>query len=290
LARYDSSHKLSISKFCFAISWLCFSIFNNCCNFILETKAEIELRNHVTKQKDFLLAFVAAGFLTKIIAEIIHEIFGHGLFVLIFGGEIVNVHISLLWPYELSYINWHSPTSVTHEQLAWIYVGGIVICLSVSFFVQTFLLLKKRSDWRLALMLFWLAFWTFANSTGYLIIGGLIPFGDIYELIKLEILTSTFSLFTGLIAFAVGFVALSWILRKILRNTFSLKKASLGVVIFWFIIPTLGIIMSVSPERNLPLAYIPLLCFPMVFSFFIEYFFVSSKQEVDKNPHDVAKE
>jgi hypothetical protein len=240
-------------------------------------------------KKEFFLTFLAAGFLMKIIAEIVHEIFGHGLFVLLFGGEIVNVYISFLWPYELSYINWYLPNTVTHLQLAWIYAGGIVVCLFMSFLVQTFLLLKKKSDWHIALTLFWLAFWTLANSTGYLIIGGLTPFGDVYELIKLEVLTSTISLVTGLMAFIIGFIALSWILRKILRKKFSPHMASLGVVLFWFIIPVLGIIMSISPERNLPIAYIPLMCFPIVFSFFIEYSLVSSKQEVDKNPYDVAE-
>jgi hypothetical protein len=241
-------------------------------------------------KKEFFLTFLAAGFLMKITAEIIHEIFGHGLFVLLFGGEIVNVYISVLWPYEISYINWYLPNTVTHLQLAWIYAGGIIICLFVSFLVQTFLLLKKKSDWRLALVLFWLAFWTLANSTGYLIIGGLTSFGDVYELIELEVLTSTISLVTGLMAFIIGFIDLSWILRRILRKKFPHYMASLGVVLFWFIIPVLGIIMSISPERNLPIAYIPLMCFPIVFSFFIEYFLVLSKQEANKNPHDVAKE
>jgi hypothetical protein len=241
-------------------------------------------------KKEFLLTFSAAGFLMKIIAEIIHEIFGHGLFVLLFGGEIVNVYISVLWPYELSYINWYLSNTVTHLKLAWIYAGGIIICLFVSFSVQTFLLLKKKSDWRLALVLFWLAFWTLANSTGYLIIGGLTPFGDVYELIELEVLTSIISLVFGLMFFAIGFVSLSWNLRKILRKKFPPHMASLGVVLFWFIVPVLGILMSISPERNLPIAYIPLMCFPIVFSFFIEYFLVLSKKEVDKNPYDVAKE
>lgn len=95
-------------------------------------------------KKGFFLRFLVAGFLMKKIAEIIHEIFGHGLFVLLFGGEIVNVHISILWPYELSYINWRLPSTVTHLQLVWIYAGGIVICLFVSFLVQTFLFLKRR--------------------------------------------------------------------------------------------------------------------------------------------------
>ncbi|MEM3700787.1 MAG: hypothetical protein QXL57_08010 [Candidatus Bathyarchaeia archaeon] len=228
-------------------------------------------------KKEFLLTFVVAGFLMKIVAEILHEIFGHGLFVLIFGGEIVNVYISVLWPYEPSYINWHLPSTITHLQLVWIYAGGIVICLFASFLVQTFLLLQKKGDWHFALVGFWLAFWTLVNSTGYLIIGGLTPFGDVYELIRLEALSGAISLFAGLIAFIMGFIVLSWILRKSLRHTFPPKKASLGVVLFWLTIPMLGIIMSISPERNLPMVYIPLTFLPTLFSLFVEYFLVLSK-------------
>jgi hypothetical protein len=226
----------------------------------------------------------------KIIAEIIHEIFGHGLFVLLFGGEITGVYISILWPYELSYVNWHLPDTVTSLQLAWIYAGDIVMCLFASFLAQTFLLLKKKIAWLFALTLFWFSFWTLVNPTGYLILGGLSPFGDIYELIRLKALTSFLSLILGLVAFAMGFIALSWILRKILLNLFSYKKASLGVVLFWFIIPLLGIIMCSNPERNLPVGYFPLMFIPMLSSFFVEYFLVLSKQEANKNPYNIAKE
>ena len=61
---------------------------------------------------------------------------------------------------------------------------------------------------------FWLAFWTLINSTGYLIIGGLTSFGDVKELIALGVLTSLLSLAVGFITFVIGFIALSWILRK----------------------------------------------------------------------------
>lgn len=222
----------------------------------------------------FLAMFVIAGFVMKVFVEFVHEFFGHGLFILLFGGVITDLHVSVLWPYEFSYISWQLPNTVTSSQLAWIYAGGILICLIVSFLTQTFLLLKRKIAWYFALVGFWLAFWTLVNSTGYLIIGGLTPFGDVYALIGLGVLTSLLSVVIGVTMFFMGFIVLSWILRKTLRNAFSPKKASLGVFLFWFIIPALVAIMLVSPDyqSSLQFSLFPLTFIPALASFLVEYF------------------
>jgi len=226
----------------------------------------------------------------KIIAEFVHEVCGHGLFVLLFGGEITSVYISVSWPYELSRIGWSLPTTVTSAQMTWIYGGGILACLCVSFLIQVFLILKKQISWYFVITLFWLAFWMLINSTGYLLIGGLTPFGDIQELIKLGILTNPLSLTLGVILFIAGFVVLSWILREILVEEFHLRKASLGVTLFWLIIPVLGAVMLASPERSFQVAYLPLMFIPSLLSFIIEYFLVLSKQEAYAGPDKIAEE
>jgi hypothetical protein len=226
----------------------------------------------------FLIVFVIAGFVTKVVAEVMHEVFGHGSFVLLFGGQITSVDISLVWPYDFSRINWSFPNGISSIQMAWVYAGGILVCLCLSFLFQVFLIIKKEVAWYSAVTLFWLAFWTFISSTGYLIIGGLAPFGDIYELIKLGALTRFLSLSIGLIIFIVGFVVLSWILRKSLMKIFTPKKARLGVTLFWLIIPALVIVMLANPERDLQLTYLPLAFMPSLLSFIIENFLISSKQ------------
>ena len=80
----------------------------------------------------FLTVFLSLGFITKILGEVVHEVMGHGLFVLAFGGRITNVSISLLWPYELSQIGFAAPT---HGFQPWQEVlvdgGGILMCLIV---------------------------------------------------------------------------------------------------------------------------------------------------------------
>ena len=226
----------------------------------------------------------------KIVAEFVHEICGHASFVLLFGGEVTGIHISLLWPYELSSISWSLPSTITPTQRAWIYGGGIFVSLFLSFLIQAFLLVKKRITRYYAITLFWLAFWTFISSTGYLIIGGLAPFGDVYHLVELGVLTSFSSLILGLIVFIVGFVALSWGLREILVEVFSFKNANFGVPFFWLILPVLGIAMLASPERNFQVAYLPLTFIPTLLSFIIEYFLILPKQKADENLNDIAEE
>jgi len=229
----------------------------------------------------FLTVFIVAGFIIKIISEAVHELLGHGLFVLLFGGEITDFYISILWPYEFSRVEWSLPSGVTSTQMALIHAGGILVCLFTSFLAQAFLLMKKKIQWHFALTLFWLAFWTFMNSTGYLLIGGLAPFGDVYELTNLGVLTTLLFLVIGLIVFVIGFVALSWILRRTFAEVFSIKKASLGVIIFWFIIPIITVAMLANPERGLQWTYLPLTFIPALFSFVIEYFwFYLSKKRI----------
>jgi hypothetical protein len=236
----------------------------------------------------FLGVFIVAGFAMKIIAEFAHEVLGHGLFVLLFGGEITGLYVSVLWPYDFSYINWSLPADVTSGQLAWIYAGGILACLSACFLAQVFLHAWRGIKWYYALIFFWFAFWTFVNSAGYLIIGGLTPFGDIYELIRLGVLTSIVALAAGLLVFLLGFLSLSQVLRKLLTGLVTLRNASLGVTVFWFIIPALVMVMLANPERGVQMTYIPLAFIPVVLSFAFEHLFVLSKQKTNKHPDKVA--
>lgn len=230
------------------------------------------------ERKVFLASFLVAGFFMKIVAEFVHEVCGHGFFVWLFGGEITSVYISLLWPYELSYIGWVLPSTVTSVQRAWISASGILVCLCASFLTQAFLFVKMKIHWRFAITIFWFAFWTLVNSTGYLLIGGLEPFGDVYELIELGVLTSILSLTVGFIMFVTGFVTLSWILRRMLIHVFPFKKACLGVTLFWLIIPALVVVMLANPERGLQWYYLPLTFTPTLLSLLMERFLVLSKR------------
>jgi hypothetical protein len=195
------------------------------------------------------------AFFTKIIGEFIHEVMGHGFFVLFFGGKIVHIHLSILWPYELSYIGWSG--NFMHWQQAWIAGGGILVCLIVSGVLQALLLFKMIKDWRLSTMLLWLAFWTFINPTGYLIIGGVMPFGDIVSLIEFGVITQLSSLLVGLIIFFVSFLSLSKILiiqltiNNLVKN---IKELRLSLALFWTTIPIITAMACLG--MRLPIHYL----------------------------------
>ena len=104
-------------------------------------------------KRTFLSAFIIAGLAAKIVAEVIHEVLGHGTFVLLFGGSVRTVYISVFWPYELSYITWSLSGSSASEAMIWVYLGGILACAVVSFVAQVFILSKKEIWWPSALFL-----------------------------------------------------------------------------------------------------------------------------------------
>ena len=211
----------------------------------------------------FLTAFFFLAFVMKIIGEFVHEVMGHGFFVLLFGGKIVRVYISLLWPYELSNIVWNGNFEVW--QMPWIDGGGIFVCLIVSCVLQIPLLLGILRDWRFSSPLFWLSFWTFLNPTGYLIMGGIRPFGDVVALIEEGVLTQGTSIVMGLLIFLVAFFSLSKILRDMLLNVGIIRRIRdlrISLSLFWLLIP-LTTAMTLTRLKQ-PLFYLPVSFIPII--------------------------
>ena len=155
--------------------------------------------------------------------------------------------------------------------MAWIHGGGILVCLVVSALLQAFLLLSSlKSRWLLA-VLFWLSFWTFINPAGYLIIGGIMPFGDVSKLISEGVLTETSSLVLGFASFLLAFFSLSKILKKFLLSTevvHEIKDLRLFSVIFWLIIPLLTLAALVGLEfLNNYALYFPISFAPSILAY-----------------------
>lgn len=220
-----------------------------------------------TRPWAFILAFLIVGFVMKMVGEAVHELLGHGSFVLLFGGRVTSVYISLLWPYELSYVGWSMPRA-SLDQMVWVVGGGILVSAIVSFFIQ-FVLLWKHLRWQFSVPLFWLSFWCYINATGYLIVGGVSPFGDVEELIRLGVLTSSFATIVGTALFLVGFVLLSKILCETL-TTFLEEKTSWGILTFWFIIPALvGLTMLGRGMYHISLISFSLV--PILLSYLLEF-------------------
>lgn len=216
----------------------------------------------------FLVFFILACFLMKVAGEFIHEVMGHGLFVTIFGGRILHVYISPLWPYELSYIRYSPPLGGFEAwQRSLIDGGGIMVCLLISFLIQAVLYLTGEKGWRInwgiSASLFWLSFWNLISSTGYLIMGGIRPFGDVANLIEAGILTRWSALALGLLILSMGFYMLSLIFRDILMGLGVVRDVG-GLRVYltalWSIIPVitcLNVIGYGQPPIYLMLGLIP---------------------------------
>jgi hypothetical protein len=201
----------------------------------------------MNRRVKFLAIFLSFAFMMKYVGEFVHEVLGHGFVVRLFGGQIIRVHISMLWPYELSRIDFSGHFSA--GQLIWIQGVGILVCLTTSFLLQTLLLVRKVTDWRLRTPLFWLSFWTFLNPVGYLIIGGIHPFGDIRKLIEFGVLSQTMSIAVGLVLFLTAYFSLSTIFRDFIQNTgilTTVRQIRIALVLFWLIIPLVTVMAIVG--------------------------------------------
>jgi len=213
----------------------------------------------------FLSLGFILGFIAKILGEVVHEVLGHGIFVLAFGGAITGIKISLLWPYELSHIGFAFPSSgFLPWQKVLVDMGGILMCLIVSFILQVILLLSfsKRANWVASAALLWLAFWTFINPAGYLVVGGIKPFGDVANLVSDGVMTMGIALILGLLIFLINLFTLSIILKNVLRKAGVNKEARWSIVLFWHIVPLLtlvGVIGQGQPLLIALLGFIPVL-------------------------------
>jgi hypothetical protein len=216
----------------------------------------------------FLIVFLCFGFITKVISELVHEVLGHGLFVLLFDGKITQVHISLLWPYSLSGIGVDPPPGGFQDwQKPWVYGGGILVCLLVTFILQTLLYFRRIRNHRLSFILFWLAFWTFLNPTGYLVMGGMRPFGDIWQLIEAGVLTQASSIGLGLLLFLITFYSLSKIFKDLILQAGIVENVgelNFFLSLFWFVIPLTTVLalmglpfLGSSFYIFLPISFIP---------------------------------
>jgi hypothetical protein len=199
----------------------------------------------VTQKRPVRLAvFCAVGFLAKVASETIHETLGHDLPVVLFGGEVKEIHISLLWPYELSHIRWAGAFQG----------GGMLACVSAFSLLQA-LSRTRVHGWLTSYSLFWLSFWTFLNPAGYLVVGGIRPFGDVHALIGLGVLTPGSALVLGVALFLAGFLLLSTHLRRIVLAEVPVDDsvAWLYVSAFWLLLLPLAALALLG--MGMPLSY-----------------------------------
>jgi len=182
----------------------------------------------------FLLMFLFLGFTMKVVSEFIHEM-GHASFVLILGGRVTGMSISVEWPFTLSHTRWElqNPTDI---QIALISVAGIIFDVFTTLTGQT--ILRTRKDIRpfLAIALFWLSFWSYLSSVVYLVMGAFYPFGDILDLIGAMPVPQLWIGTLGVVLLVSFTYSLSLILRDIFSRVLGLVNASEMVSYFWAIL------------------------------------------------------
>lgn len=182
----------------------------------------------------FLLTFLFLGFLMKVVSEFIHEM-GHASFVLILGGRVTGMSISVEWPFTLSHTRWElqNPTDI---QIALISVAGIVFDVFTSLAGQTILRTRKETRLFSAIALFWLSFWSYLSSVVYLVMGAFYPFGDVLDLIGAVPVPRILIGAIGVILLISLTYSLSMILKDMFSSVLGLVNASEMVCYFWAIL------------------------------------------------------
>jgi len=182
----------------------------------------------------FLLMFLFLGFTMKVVSEFIHEM-GHASFVLILGGRVTGMSISVEWPFTLSHTRWElqNPTDI---QIALISVAGIIFDVVTSLTGQTILRTRKGIRPFLAIALFWLSFWSYLSSVVYLVMGAFYPFGDVLDLIGAMPVPRLWIGTLGVVLLVSFTYSLSLILRDIFARVLGLVNASEMVSYFWAIL------------------------------------------------------
>ncbi|HUX99879.1 MAG TPA: hypothetical protein VMV49_10015 [Candidatus Deferrimicrobium sp.] len=215
-----------------------------------------------------ILSFIVISFLMKYISEWTHEFLGHCGFGALVGGGIEGWYVSWFWPAEFGYAIVNFPISLGNFPRAVMMIGGITACFIAALVSHSLILiiskkkiLPKKSITTSTIIifhvLFWYGFWAFVNSVGYLILGGLVNFGDIRQ----------FSLLTGTplwVFIIIGFLALVLFLYLVSFNSSIIfhpllpnVRTRLLLSVFWLILPLTFLIMLLNPAITVPEWMIP---------------------------------
>ena len=133
-----------------------------------------------------IISVLPISFLMKFVSEWTHEFLGHCGIGFLVGGQPINYYVSWFWPLEFGYAIVVFPIGASNISRALMAGGGILTCLiaAISSNIAIYYILKKRAIKSSMVFitlhaLFWYGFWAFMNSTGYLLIGSFLNFGDI---------------------------------------------------------------------------------------------------------------
>ncbi len=170
----------------------------------------------------------------KVVGEFIHEM-GHATFVLIFGGKLTGMSISVEWPFTMSSTMWEMQNS-SRFQIGLISVGGILFDVMATVLGQALLISRKKISQFSAVALFWLSFWPYLGSVVYLVMGAFYPFGDILALTNVMETPRLWIGAIGIMLLITCTYSLSMILRGIFSRVLQTTMASEMVSYFWVLL------------------------------------------------------
>jgi len=224
----------------------------------------------------------------KFFSEWTHEYLGHCCIGFLVGGNVNSYYISWIWPLEFGYAFVSFFGSVEPLPRILMYSGGIITCLTAAFLSQGIIALIGRKrviklNWQLIPLnlLFWYGFWAFMNSVGYLLVGGLINFGDIYYISAISGIPHIVFLIPGFLAFFVLFYLISNNFYKLFRNFMKIDGRWM-LTFFWLIIPIVYLFFIINPAINmtniLMATSFPLMFIPSIISLLLSKYIIKKKR------------
>lgn len=211
-----------------------------------------------------ILSIAPISFLMKYISEWTHEFLGHCGIGFLIGGQPINYYVSWIWPLEFGHASVSFPIGASNISRALMASGGIITCLIAAIFsnILIYFLLKKREIRSSIIFLvlhvaFWYGFWAFMNSTGYLLIGSLLNFGDIQNIANYAQISHWIFLIPGILALFFFYYIISINMGLLFKPLIKLEVRWV-LFIFWLIIPFIFILFSLNPSiRMAPILFIP---------------------------------
>ena len=236
----------------------------------------------------FLSSFTIISFLMKFVSEWTHEYLGHCCIGSLVGGIINSYYVSWIWPLEFGYASVSFFGSVEPLPRILMYSGGIVTCLTAAFISQGIIAIigrKYKTSLNLVIIpihfLFWYGYWAFMNSVGYLLVGGLINFGDIYYISAISGIPNIFFLIPGFIAFFLLFYLISNNFYKMFKDLIKLD-AKWMLVLFWLLIPIVFVFFTLNPDismnNSLMIISFPLMFIPSIISLLLSKYIVRDER------------
>jgi len=226
-----------------------------------------------------ILSVVLISFLMKYVSEWTHEFLGHCGIGFLVGGQPTNYYVSWIWPLEFGFASVSFPIGASNIAKALMASGGIITCLIaaiVSNIIIYYMLRKKELNssgiFILTHIIFWYGFWAFMNSTGYLLVGSLLNFGDIQNIANYAQISHWLFLIPGIIALIFFYYLISINTSLLFKPLLKLKVKWI-LFLFWLLIPFIFVLFSLNPSIELSPNLFTLIFFlmfiPSVFSLVI---------------------